>query len=159
MFHCALSRVMPRQAMGTESKLTALGGVSVGCLTMSFTAGVDDLVVAGVGRSVWIPCSRRDRCSAASCNTSASRSKLAAVGDEVDPACELTAGEFLPEYAGADSSEISLVARGVFGLTPLGFGLRLRGPPGRILGDRGPGERDSRFICCACCQRTRETWT
>ena len=100
MFHFALSRVMPRQAMGTDSKLTGAGGVSVGGLRMTFTAGVGDLALVGVAASVWTACSRCPRKSGtdSECRcrpSSRAGSKAGVAGDE--RARELSAGEFVPE--------------------------------------------------------------
>ena len=116
--HCADSSVMPLHWIGTDSKLSAGGGVSVGGFAMTFTAGALDAVEAGrLGDGAglaWTPCSRHARESCRGKSTSmpppgvvlcslsggGSMSKLAMPGEETDPPWELLgSGVFRPEPA------------------------------------------------------------
>lgn len=138
--HCADSRVMPRHATGTDSKLSAGGGVSVGGFAMAFTAGALDAVDAGrlgVGVGLaWTPCSRHSRVSRND-GGGGMWSKLAVPGDGTEPPAELGAGESYPAYRGAVSSvEVGLKARGRPDLEVCRR-LMVRGPLGRGRGDVG----------------------
>lgn len=99
--HCDVSSVIPRHCMGTDSKLSAGGGVKVGCFAMTLTAGVTALETGGVGATEGDTCiawSREARPGDGACGKSVKEpSKLLATGDEAEPDGELNIGELRPE--------------------------------------------------------------